>query len=86
MWCNSPTAALNESGLGEVATFSGRAIPLDKSQRKEGILTGILASVNLSECHEVAISGYPISGLDVIGKGHGHDAVYYNVKETETDH
>ena len=34
----------------------------------------------------MAISGYPMSGLDVIGKGHGHEAIYYFVKETETGH
>ena len=45
---------LNESRLGDVATFSGGGggvgggIPLDNGQRKEGILTGIIASVNLT--------------------------------------
>ena len=66
---------VNESRLGEVATFFWEGIPMDHSQRKEGILIGILASVALTECHGVAISGYPMSGLDVIGKGHSHEAI-----------
>ena len=66
---------VNESRLGEVATFFWEGIPMDHSQRKEGILKGILASVALTECHGVAISGYPMSGLDVIGKGHSHEAI-----------
>ena len=65
----------------DLETWEG--IPLDNSQRKDGILIRILASVNLAECHGVAISGYPMSGLDVIGKGHGHEAIYFFVKETD---
>ena len=61
-------------------------IPLDNSQRKEGILIGILASVDLMECHGMALSGYPMSGLGVIGKVHGHEAIFYFVKETGTGH
>ena len=34
---------------------------MENSQRNEGILTGIIASVNLTECHGMAISGYPMS-------------------------
>ena len=36
----------------------------------------------------MAISGYRMSGLDVIGKGHGHEAIYYFMKEIDmaTDH
>ena len=64
--------------------ISWYGIPLNNSQRKEGILIWILASVNLTECHGMAISGYPMSGLDDIGKGHGLEAFYYFVKETET--
>ena len=63
-----------------------KGIPLDNSERKEGILIGLLASVTLTECHGMAISGYPMSGLDVITKGQGHEAIYYFVKETETGH
>ena len=61
-------------------------IPLDNSKRKERILIGIFASVNLTECQGMAISGDPMSGLDVIGKGYGHEAIYYFIKEKETDH
>ena len=32
----------------------------------------------------MAISGYPMSRLDVIGKVHGHETIYYFIKETET--
>ena len=42
--------------------------------------------MNLTECHGIAISGYPMSGLYVIVKGHRHKAFYYFVKETETGH
>ena len=38
------------------------------------------------KCLGMEISGYSVSGLDVIGKGHGHEAIYYFVKETETGH
>ena len=59
-------------------------IPLDNSQWKEGQFVVILASMNLTECHRVAISGNPMCGLYVVGKGHSHEAVYDLVKETET--
>ena len=56
------------------------------SQRKEGIFIGILASVNLTKCHWMAVPGYHISGLDILGKGHGHYAIHNFVKEIETGH
>ena len=74
-----------ESRLGESCNIFWKGIRLDNSQRKEGILIEILASVNLTECREMEISGYPMSGLVVIGKRHGHEAIYYFGKETETD-
>ena len=58
-------------------------IPLDNSQWKEGILIGILTSVNLTDCHGMTIFGYPLSGPDVIGK---HKAIYYFIKETKMRH
>ena len=61
-------------------------IPLHNSQRKEGVFIGILVRVNLTKCHWMAVPGYPMSGLDIHGKGHGHEAIYNFVKETETGH
>ena len=61
-------------------------IPLHNSQRKEGVFIGILASVNLTKCHWMAVPGYPMSGLGILGKGHGHEAIPNFVKETETGH
>ena len=34
----------------------------------------------------MAISGNPMCGLYVVGKGHSHEAVYNFVEETETGH
>ena len=42
--------------------------------------------MNLTECHRVAISGNPMCGLYVAGKGHSHEGVYNFVEETETGH
>ena len=42
--------------------------------------------MNLTECHGMAISGDPMSGLYVFRKGHSHEAVYNFVEETETGH
>ena len=61
-------------------------IPLDNSQWKEGVFVAILTSLNLTECHGMAISGNPMSGLYVFRKGHSHEAVYNFVEETETGH
>ena len=59
-------------------------IPLDNSQWKEGVFVAILTSMNLTECHGMAISGDPLCGLGVVRKGHSHKAVYDFVEETET--
>ena len=61
-------------------------IPLDNSQWKEGLFVVILASMNLTECHRVVISGNPMCGMYVVGKGHSHEAVYDFVEETEPCH
>ena len=37
--------------------------------------------MDLMESHGLAVTGYPMSGLDVIGKGHGHEAIYCFVKD-----
>ena len=42
--------------------------------------------MNLTECHRVAMSGNPMCGLYVVGKGHSHEAVYDFVEENETGH
>ena len=36
----------------------------------------ILTSMNLTECHGMAISGDPMCRLYVVRKGHSHEAVY----------
>ena len=56
---------LSNCGLEEVKTWKSHNIflegsPLDNSQGKEGLFIGILASVNLTECHRMAISEYPV--------------------------
>ena len=61
-------------------------IPLDNSQWKEGVFVAILTSINLTECHGMAIYGDPMCGLYVVRKGHGHEAVYDFVEESETGH
>ena len=61
-------------------------IPLDNSQWKERVFVAILTSMNLTECHGMAISGDPMCGLYVVRKGHSHEAVYDFVEETETGH
>ena len=79
--CSSSTADLKTSRLGETT-----CIPLDNSQWKERICVVILASMNLTECHRVAISYNPMYGLYVVGKGNSHEAIYDLVEETETGH
>ena len=61
-------------------------IPLDNSQWKEGVFVAILTSMNLTECHGIAISGDPMCRLYVVRKGHSHEAVYDFLEETETGH
>ena len=53
-------------------------IPLDNNQWK-GVFVAILASMNLTEWHGMAISGDPMCGLYVVRKGHSHEAVYDSV-------
>ena len=53
---------------------------------EEGVFVAILTSMNLTECHGMAISGDPMCGLYVVRKGHSHEAVYNFVEETETGH
>ena len=66
--------------------ISWECIPLDSSQWKEGVFLVVLASMDLTECHRIAIPGDPMCGLYVIRKGHDHEAIYYFVKKTETGH
>ena len=42
--------------------------------------------MDLTECHRMAIPRDPMCGLYVVRKGHGHEAIYNIVEETETDH
>ena len=81
--CSSSTAALKK-----YYNIGWECIPLDKSQWEEGVFIAILTSMNLTECHGMAISGDPMCELyvHVARKGHNHEAVYDFVKETETDH
>ena len=60
--------ALNKSRLGEVTAFSGRALHWTIARGKnECIFIEILASVNLTECHRMAISGYSLCRLNIFG-------------------
>ena len=58
-------------------------IPLHNSQRKEGVFIGTLASVDLTKCLWMAVPGYPMSGLVILGKGQVHKAMHNFVKEME---
>ena len=79
--CSCPTAALKISRLGATATLAGRAF-----HWKERVFIVVLASMNLTECHRMAIPGDPMCGLHVVRKGHGHQAIYNFVEEAETGH
>ena len=59
--------ALNKSRLGKVTTFSGRAFHWTLARGKKNIFIEILASVNLTECHRMAISGYSMGRLNIFG-------------------
>ena len=56
-------------------------IPLDSCQGKEGVLIGILYSMDLSEYHGIE-PGWPISGLYIIRNG--HKAIDNSIEEAET--
>ena len=56
--------------------ISWEGIPLDSSQWKEGVFVVVLASMDLTECHRMAIPGDPLRGLYVVRKGHGLVAIY----------
>ena len=45
-----------------------------------------LASMNLTECHRMAIPRDPMCGLHEVRLGHGHEAIYNFVEEAETNH
>ena len=56
---------------------------------KRRSIIGVLACVDLTKCHGMAISGYPMStytGLNVVRKGDGLEAIGYFIKESETGH
>ena len=55
-------------------------------ERRSTVSVVFLASMNLMECHRMAIPGDPMCGLHVVRKGHGHEAIYNFVEEAETDH
>ena len=55
-------------------------IPLDNGEWKEGVL----ASMNLMECHRMAVPGDPMCGLHVVRQWHGHEVIYNFVEEAET--
>ena len=61
--------------------ISWGGIPLDSSQCKEGVFVVVLASMDLTACHRVAIPGDPMCRLYVIRKGNGHESIYNFVKE-----
>ena len=42
--------------------------------------------MDLTECHRMEIPRDPMCGLYVIKNGHGYEAIYNLVKETETGH
>ena len=82
---------LSNCCLEDLKTWSNcnigwEGIPLDNGQWKERVFIVVLASMNLTECHRMAIPGDPMCGLHVVRKGHDHQAIYYFVEEAETGH
>ena len=61
-------------------------IPLDNGLWKERLFIVFHASMNLTECHRMAIPGDPMCGLHVVRNGQGHQAIYNFVEEAETGH
>ena len=59
---------------------------MDNCQWKEVVYAVVLASINLMECHRIAIPGDPMCGLHVVRKGHRHEAIYNFVEEAEKGH
>ena len=63
---------LSNCGLEQVKTWRSHnifweGIPLDNCQGKEGLFIEILASVNLTKCHRMAISGYSMGRQYIFG-------------------
>ena len=82
---------LSNCCLEDLKTWSNcnigwEGIPLDNGQWKERVFIVVLASMNLTECHRMAIPGDPMCGLHVVRKGHCHRAIYKFVEEAETGH
>ena len=82
---------LSNCCLEDLKTWSNcnigwEGIPLDNGQWKERIFIVVLTSMNLTECHRMAIPGDPMCGLHVVRKGHGHQAIYNFVEGAETGH
>ena len=59
---------------------------MDNGLWKEGVFVVVLASMNLMECHRMAIPGDPMCGLHVVRKGHRNEAIYNFVEWAETGH
>ena len=82
---------LSNCCLEDLKTWSNcnigwEGIQLDNGQWKERLFIVVLDSMNLTECHGMAIPGDPICGLRVVRKGHGHQAIYNFVEEAERGH
>ena len=82
---------LSNCCLEDLKTWSNcnigwEGIPLDNGQWKEGVFIVVLARMNLTDCHRMAIPGDHMCGLDEVRKGHGHQAIYNFVDEAETGH
>ena len=63
---------LSNCGLEQIKTWISHnifweGIPLDDCQGKGGIFIEIFASVNLTECYRMAMSGYSMGGLYIFG-------------------
>ena len=61
-------------------------IRLDNCQWKEGVFIEVLACMNLTEWHRMAIPWDPINGLHIVGKERGHQAIYKVIEEVEAGH
>ena len=64
---------LSNCCLEDLKTWSNcnigwEGIPLDNGQWKERVFIVVLTSMNLTECHRMAIPGDPMCGLHVVRK------------------
>ena len=58
-------------------------IRLDNCQWKECVFIVVLASMNLTEYHRMAIPRDPMCGLHIVRKEHSHQAIYKFIEKAD---